>query len=48
MSLFRYTNEEYDNLFLRYPGDEGEKIMSMLTQFGFYELYRYVNQTRMN
>ena len=45
MSLFRYTNEEYDNLFLRIPDGGGEIIMSMLTQVGFYMYYRYVNQT---
>jgi hypothetical protein len=47
MSLFRYTNDEYDNMYIRYPDGVVQYFISHLHQEGFNRFFNYVNRDGM-
>jgi hypothetical protein len=47
MSLFRYTRDEYDKMFIRLPDDRVQYNTNNLTQRSFNMIYYYVNRDGM-
>jgi hypothetical protein len=43
MSLFRYTRDEYDNMYIRYPDNLVQYLISHLRGEAFLRIYEYVN-----
>ena len=44
MSLFRYTRDEYDNMYIRYPDKIVQYLISHLRGEAFLRIYEYVNR----
>ena len=47
MTLYRYTRDEFDNMFIRLPDDRVQIYTNNLTQYGFNRIYYYVNRDGM-
>jgi hypothetical protein len=45
--LLRYSRDEYDKMFIRLPDDDVQYIRNHFSQYGFNNIYDYVNRDGM-